>query len=324
MHDGAHLLGTHAAHFVEVVGVGIELLVTLTDGAGHLEDVFGNLHLEVAVADRAVVPGGEELVIDLLGAGELEEVEQVLDGLAHLRIGLGGGHVGHGLLELLDYRLVIVVDIYTVAFALAHLAAAVEAGDLDGFALGLVGMGLDEEIDLVIVVEANGKVASHFEVLQLVLAHGHIVRLVLQDVGCHEHGVGEQAGVDVVGVLACLVLEGDGLLQLAQIGMHIEQGVELAGLRHVALHIDHALLRVHAGSQIFGQDAADIGIEGRRVGSGGQRVIIGYEITAIVVVLHFDKVAKGTIVVSEVQVPGGADATQDDGFLFHILYIMYN
>ena len=324
MHDGTYLFGTHAAYLVEVVGVGIELLVAFADGARHLEHVFGNLHLEVAIANRAVVPCSEVLVVDLLGAGELEEIEEVLDGLVHLRVGLGGRHVGDSLLELLDDGLVVVVDVDAVAFALAHLAAAVEAGDLDGFALCLVGMWLDEEIHLVVMVEAHGEVASHLEVLQLVLAYGNVVGLVLQDVGSHEHGVGEEAGIDVVGVLASLVLEGNGLLEFAQIGMHIEQGVEFAGFGNVTLHIDHALLGIHTCSKVFGQDAADVGVEGRRVGSGGQRVIIGYEITAIVVVLHFDKVAKGTIVVSEVQVPGGADATQDDGFLFHILYIMYN
>ena len=316
--DGANLLGSHLTNLVEVVGVGVKLLIALADGACHLEDVFGNLSLEVTVANRAVVPCGQELVIDFLRAGKLEEVEEVLDGLAHLGIGLGGSHVGDCLLELLDNGLVVVVDVDAVAFALSHLAAAIEAGNLDGFALGLVRMWLYKEIDLVEMVETNGEVARHLEMLQLILAHRHEVCLVLKDVGSHEHGIGEQAGIDIVGILACLVLEGYGLLKFAQIGVHIEEGVEFAGLGNVALHINHALLGIHASSEVFGQNAANVGVEGCRIGSRGQRMVVGDEVTAVVVVLHVNKVAQCTIVVSEVKVSGGTDAAQDNGFLFHI------
>ena len=53
------------------------------------------------------------------------------------------------------------------------------------------------------VVEARSHVARHFNVLDLIAAHRHLVRLEHQNVGTHEHGVHEQAGRHIgIGVVA--------------------------------------------------------------------------------------------------------------------------
>ena len=57
-------------------------------------------------------------------------------------------------------------------------------------------------------VEAAGEIASQLEMLALVLADGHLVRLVEQDVGGLQHRIGEQADRRTVAALPLrLVLE---------------------------------------------------------------------------------------------------------------------
>ena len=54
------------------------------------------------------------------------------------------------------------------------------------------GLGDDEGL-AVAVVEAHGQLTGELEVLALVVADGHGVGVVEEDVGRHEDGVGEQA-----------------------------------------------------------------------------------------------------------------------------------
>ena len=57
------------------------------------------------------------------------------------------------------------------------------------------------------VVKTGRHVARHFNVLNLIAAHRHFVRLEHQDVGTHEHGIHEQASRNVcIGVIACQVV----------------------------------------------------------------------------------------------------------------------
>ncbi len=58
------------------------------------------------------------------------------------------------------------------------------------------GLG-QREVLAVEMVEALRHVARHLDVLHLVAAHRHLVRLEHQDVGAHQHRVHEQAGADV-------------------------------------------------------------------------------------------------------------------------------
>ena len=86
----------------------------------------------------------------------------------------------------------------------SSMMPAGEDDDFDIFAVGLlqvgdlrgrledVGLGQPEGL-LVAVVEALREVAGQLEVLALVLADGHVVRAVEQDVGRLEDRVGEQA-----------------------------------------------------------------------------------------------------------------------------------
>ena len=196
------------------------------------------------------------------GGDGLHQLEEVLDGL---RLGLPGlcrTAVGDGLHHLLadHLRRVGEVDAGVLVVGLGHLGGAVQSGDLHELAAEVVGHGQLEVFVLVDVVEPLREVTGHLEVLLLVFAHGHHVGVVEQNVGGHQHGVGEQAGVDVVGLAAHLLLEGGHALQFADIDIHGKQQRELAHLRHVALHVDGRLFGIEARRDILDEDIADVGL----------------------------------------------------------------
>ena len=58
--------------------------------------------------------------------------------------------------------------------------------------------------------------------LLLILAYRDASGAMLQNVGRHQHGIAQQADVDVVGVLADLFLERSRALELADEGVHAE------------------------------------------------------------------------------------------------------
>ena len=45
------------------------------------------------------------------------------------------------------------------------------------------------------VIEAAREISGHFNVLHLIFAHRHNIGVVSQNVGRHQHRVGEQAGI---------------------------------------------------------------------------------------------------------------------------------
>ena len=90
-------------------------------------------------------------------------------------------------------------DLDRVAERLAHLLGAVRAQD-DG-RLGEDRLRLRERL-AVAGVEGAHDLAGQLQVRRLVLAHRHERRLVDDDVGGLQHGVGEQPEVDVVGLVA--------------------------------------------------------------------------------------------------------------------------
>ena len=81
-----------------------------------------------------------------------------------------------------------------VVVALAHLAP-VQAGQ-QGDRLFNHCFGQHEMLAIV-MVEAQGHVARHFNVLDLVATDRHLVRPEHQDVGAHQHRIHEQASRDV-------------------------------------------------------------------------------------------------------------------------------
>ena len=177
------------------------------------------------------------------------------------------------------------------------------------------GGGLGEEVGLVDHVEAAGTLAGHLHVLLLILADGHLDGAVDEDVGGHEGGIGQETGVDVVGLLADFLLEGGDTLELAEVGVHVEVEVKLKHLVNVALDIDGGFVGVEAAGEVFGEDGADAApdVDGARV--GGQGVPVGNKEEAAILVLHAQEALDGSEIVAQLQIARGAD-TAHDGLQF--------
>ena len=99
--------------------------------------------------------------------------------------------------------------------------------------LGDVGLGHDEGV-AVAAVEPLGDVAGELEVLALVVAHGHPVGVVEEDVGGHQRRVGEQPGRHEL-LPVGLLLELRHAAQLAEAGRALHQPGQLGVLGDVAL-----------------------------------------------------------------------------------------
>ncbi|MBG9885107.1 hypothetical protein ABE10_00605, partial [Bacillus toyonensis] len=97
-----------------------------------------------------------------------------------------------------------------------------------------------------------GEVAGQLDVLLLVVADRNDLRLVQQDVGGHQHGVGEQAHRGRVGAVALrLVLELGHASGLAEAGDRAEDPGELRVGAHVGLHVQRRLRRLDAGGDVL-------------------------------------------------------------------------
>ena len=85
-------------------------------------------------------------------------------------------------------------------------------------------------------VEPVGHVAGQFEVLALVVADRHLVGVVQQDVGRHEHRIGQQRQPDRFRA-GRLLPELDHPGGLAVAGGALEQVVQLGVLGYVGLYV---------------------------------------------------------------------------------------
>ena len=152
------------------------------------------------------------------------------------------------------------------------------------------------------MVEAAGQIAADLDVLHLVLADRHDVGVVGQNVGGHQHRIGEQPGVGRQ-PLGLLLLVGVASFQQPQRRAGHQQPAQLGDLRHVRLHEQRGPLRVEAqGQQI------ECRVECRlpqplRIADRGQRVQVGDEVIGLVLVLQGNVLANRAKVVAPVKTP---------------------
>ncbi len=135
----------------------------------------------------------------------------------------------------------------------------------------------------------------------------------MQNVGGHQHRVAEESvGRQVlVGEVLLHLLVAGHALQPAQRRAHAQKQRQLGVLQHAALQKQHALCRVEPGRQVvqhhldrIGRDLAGVGVV------RGQRVPVGDEEVAIVLVLQLDPVGQRAHVVAQVQFSRGAHAAE--------------
>ena len=151
-----------------------------------------------------------------------------------------------------------------------------------------------------LVIEAAGQVAADFDVLHLVLADGHRVAVVSEDVGRLQHRIREQAGVGGE-ALRLLVLVRVAALQQAHRRAGHQQPAQLAHLRHVGLHEQRRLVRIEPERQQVERGVERALPQLRRIADRRQRVQVGDEVERLLVVLQGDVLADRAEVVAPVE-----------------------
>ena len=145
--------------------------------------------------------------------------------------------------------------------------------------------------------------------LLLVLAYGDLIGAMHQNVRSHEYRIAEQAGIHVLRLLANLVLERGGTLQLAHIGVHAQQERQFGYLRHVALNIYRSDIGVETCRQVLRQHVFHVFVQNRRVRMRGQRVVVGNKKEAACLVLHHYEILQRSEVIDKMQLAGRANST---------------
>jgi hypothetical protein len=149
-------------------------------------------------------------------------------------------------------------------------------------------------------VHPLGEVARDLQVLALVLADRDERGVVHEDVGGHEHRVGEQPDVGVV-PLGGLVLELRHAAHLAHRRLAGQDPRELGVLANVALAEHRRGLGVDTARDELGRRHPGAAPQHLGVGGHGQRVQVGHEVVGVEVLLQPDPVDQRPQVVAEVQ-----------------------
>ena len=156
--------------------------------------------------------------------------------------------------------------------------------------------------------------------LGLVLAHGNEVCVINQDIRRHQHRVGEQAAVDVVGVLGALVLELGHAGQLAELGVAGQHPGKFCMRRDMALHEQNVLLRVDAHGQQQGGQLTGAAAQVCGHLAHGQAVQVGHHVQAVVIGLQEGPVAHRADVVAQGRRAGGLNARKNAFTFFFCHY----
>ena len=149
---------------------------------------------------------------------------------------------------------------------------------------------------------------------QLILAHRHLVGAVDQDVGTHQQRVAQKpvGGQILVGQLFLLVLVGRDPLQPALRRHHGHEQVQLGVLGHAGLDEDGRLGRIDACRQPVNDHLPDARLDPPGVVViGRQGMPVGGKEEAGILRLQLDPVFQYTVIVAEVETPGGAHAGED-------------
>ena len=145
--------------------------------------------------------------------------------------------------------------------------------------------------------------------LLLILADGHNVRVIEQNIRGLQDRIDQQTGTDRLDALAfALVLR--HALEPADRGEAVEHPGQLGVLFHIGLAEDGAGLRVDAAGDVERGDFARLGAEvGGLDGLGdGDRVEIDDAEDVIELILHLDPLAEGADIVADVQFARGLNA----------------
>ena len=144
--------------------------------------------------------------------------------------------------------------------------------------------------------------------LLLVLAYGHMGRLVDQHVGGLEHRIAVKPDRRAFAVLARLFLELGHPVQPANPGGAVQQPAQLSMGGDVALAEQDCLVGVDPAGNERCSHFADIRVQRRGIIVDSDRMQIGKKEKTFALLLHLDPALDRAKIVSEVQVAGRLDA----------------
>jgi hypothetical protein len=148
----------------------------------------------------------------------------------------------------------------------------------------------------------------------LIGAHRHVAGPVDQDVGRLQQRIAEKAVRRQIAVvqLCLLILVAGHPLEPADRGDHRQQQMQLRVLRHLRLHEQRGGPGIDPGRQPVHHRPEGVLLDVLRVlVVGGERVPVGDEEVALVFVLQLHPVLQHTMIMTQVQPPGGAHAGQN-------------
>ena len=116
-----------------------------------------------------------------------------------------------------------------------------------------LGLGAFEHLAAEGLMEMTGHVLRHLDVLKLVLADRHKIAAVDQDVGRHQHGIGEQPHGRAQ-TLCNLVLVGGGPLEEPFAGDGGQNPGQLGHLGHIGLAKEICLFGIEPECEVIEGD----------------------------------------------------------------------
>ena len=122
--------------------------------------------------------------------------------------------------------------------------------------------------------------------LLLVRADGYDGCVEQQDIGSHQHGVGEETRVDVIGMLGGLVLELGHAVELAHIGEAVQDPCQLRMAGNMALAVDDVLFGIQTGGDIDGGQIKAALAQRSGILTNGDGMHIHHTVEALVFVLR--------------------------------------
>ena len=182
---------------------------------------------------------------------------------------------------------------------------------------------LEARLAAIQVIETARDLARELNVGHLIVAYRNAVGAIDQDIGGLQQRIAKKAisRQILVRQLFLLVLVGRYALQPAQRRHHRQQQMQFGVLRHLGLDEDGRLRWIDAGSQPIDDHVVRVGGDRARLVIGrGQRMPVGDEEQAGVLVLEFDPVGKHAMIVAKVETPGGAHAGENF-FCVHCLVV---
>ena len=246
------------------------------------------------------------------------DAHQVVDTILALGVAHTGFAVRYGALEfahdvvgLIEHR-----DIGVgILVGLAHLAGRILKRHNARVRLGNVSVRYGKG-GAVNAVEAFRNIAGKLKVLLLIRANRDKLRLIQQNIGGHQAGIGEQSGVDVFRMLGGFILELRHAGKFAELGVAVENPCQLGVGVHLALNKEDAFLHIDAAGHQQSVGFQCIMPEFCGILTHRNGVQIRQSIDAVVFVLQSGAVFPRAEIIPQSDGTAGLDSTENNFFTF--------